>query len=1123
MSNREIFARYILDEFKDKLTGENQDRIVGKKPEDLFFIGQLAPKSSEEESYSSSKIDISQIGMDFYVNSKSIEGTKLIIQPKGNMFFKVMPTYEEQNEKILKQLNKYKDIETIKIGLQEFNKIKGEKDKENIFKVEIEKAYEKFVFDDQFKLEIDLKDILGSLEYGNAKYSLNRQIDGKIKGIATDKIYKVIKDKLTIEDLKSEVTFNKFIIKNSKESNIPTPDIEVGVAVKKLNDQFRITINLVNRTEPERNRDHCNTIFNGGLEVEVLGNEILPFKLNYFKDDYKYDDRVHSQGNNCSTKYIYPNIIITENIPIYEQNRLKTKDTTVVATFNELIENPIKKLKDIQSKMNEELNKWNLDFNIYKENNSNNNKGIEQYQNEIKAFEFEINRFSYGIKQIEHRNGVRDCFISMNKTFKLNSGGKFNSWRLFQIVFIVSLIPDVLISEYGEEEIDLSKIDHVDLLYFPTGGGKTEAFLGVTVFTLFFDRYRQKDRGTSAIIKYPLRLLSIQQVERLTKILAAAEKIRMENIDKYPGDRFSSGYFVGDGNTPNKLTVKDGDILTTTTKEKLNEKYRVIDICPFCGKKNIDAIFDKDRWRLIHICNTPNCSSEGELPLYTVDREIFRYLPSVIVSTIDKIASIGLQSNFRNILGEISLECPKHGITSKNECTEKDICQEDIAEFEQICIKDGAPSLIIQDEVHLLREGLGTYNSHYETLVDYFTRFLTNSRKKLKFIGATATVTDYAYQIHELYFKDAIRFPCASPYIDENFYSKIDKKDLNRLLISYAPYGRAIVNSVVYSMKYFREVLWKYFIDSTLIGQIPGIIVNTKEEAFDILKDYWIFIEYNNVKRDSNRVEGALENPINLELRDQKISPFEMRKMTGDSGFQDVRQVLSEIDNYSSNEVFEGINLISATSMISHGVDASKFNVMFFFGMPGNTAEYIQAYSRTGRTHPGIVIDIMRPTRDRDLSYLKYFKDFHEYKDILVEPVPINRWANKAIYSTFPGILSALILNYYDFKLKDKYKNLYMDKNIKNAIENGDISQEKVKKQILEIYKCILNDNTLPIGKNYSEVIEKGVDTFFQEMRNQDFDGKGYITNLIDELLTDFRKPMTSLRDTDTNVTIELT
>ena len=120
--------------------------------------------------------------------------------------------------------------------------------------------------------------------------------------------------------------------------------------------------------------------------------------------------------------------------------------------------------------------------------------------------------------------------------------------------------------------------------------------------------------------------------------------------------------------------------------------------------------------------------------------------------------------------------------------------------------------------------------------------------------------------------------------------------------------------------------------------------------------------------------------------------------------------------------------------MISHGVDADRFNIMFFYGMPGNTAEYIQAYSRTGRRHSSIVIDIIRPSRETDQSYLKNFVNFHEFKDIMVESVPINRWATKAIDCTLPGIFTGLLLTKYDSELQFAHGSLFFVNNIKKAI-----------------------------------------------------------------------------------------
>ena len=770
--------------------------------------------------------------------------------------------------------------------------------------------------------------------------------------------------------------------------------------------------------------------------------------------------------------------------------------------------------------MRKELEEWNKVLKQKKSNNELTDDGIIQFNNEISGFEYEIKRFENGIKIIKEYSMVRDAFIFMNQAFK-NSAKNYDSWRLFQIVFIVSLIPDVCTSEYGEEEIGQTYIDKVDLLYFPTGGGKTEAFLGITIFTVFFDRLRDKKVGVSAIIKYPLRLLSVQQVQRVADILAVAEIIRRDHEDMRDGEPFSLGYYVGDNNTPNKITQYVAQNLLNKSQEEMNEEYKVIDTCPFCRSKKINVEYLPEQIRLVHRCLGPNCPSDGILPFFMVDREIYRYLPSVLISTIDKFASVGLQADFRNILGQVNNKCRKHGYSSRLRCTEREkgLECEDNSLLDKVTLKDPAPTLFIQDELHLIRESLGVYDAHYESLIQYIIKELTISKKKIKIIGATATISAYREQIKHLYLKDPVRFPCASPFLDKNFYAYIDYEELHRKILGFAPFGKAIINSVVYSMKYLKQIIWKYYQNPRLLSSISGMDIRSKEEAMELLENYWIFLQYNNVKLDGNKVINALDDPINTELKREGIQEFDPRKMTGDDTFQDVRKILAEVEN--STDIFHDLNLITATSMISHGVDADRFNLMYFFGMPNNTAEYIQAYSRVGRKHPGLVFMIMRPSRERDQSYLKNFIKFHEFKDILVEPVPINRWASKAIERTFPGILSALILNFYDFNVQNKTgKNIYMMSQLQEAVNQGLINKDELTKRLKACYQS--SDQSL--GKVYDEWIENAVNQFVNNIKYEDFnrrnDRDAYITSGLERL--GFLKPMNSLRDTDNPIIVEM-
>ena len=240
----------------------------------------------------------------------------------------------------------------------------------------------------------------------------------------------------------------------------------------------------------------------------------------------------------------------------------------------------------------------------------------------------------------------------------------------------------------------------------------------------------------------------------------------------------------------------------------------------------------------------------------------------------------------------------------------------------------------------------------------------------------------------------------------------------------------------------------------------------------------------------------------------RSIPEFKSSMIIGDTDFNEIKRVIYEIQ--SKKDKKETHNLLLATSSISHGVDEDAFNQIFFFDMPNNTAEYVQAYSRVGRKYPGIVFDIIRLVRDRDKSYLKHFSMFHEHKDLLIEPVPINRWAKNAIYSTFPGILNGLLIQAYG-------DDCFYAKNVKKKIEIGEIKPEIIKNQVKEIYGCKLSIE----GKEYETIIDKEIDNIFSGfMHRGNSDLKS--GEIIAEASSKNKKPMTSLRDIDVQLDVGL-
>lgn len=1143
-NNRELLAREIVNRFVSSISGTHLDTIYKYDPNDRIYVGKLSPHS-ESDSFSSSVL-IKQISVNFRVPKADISRAELDIYPQGNFFFRILPSYEEQRQAFLKDfLATFTEARADSFDDLVSQKKAGHLSKEMLeHKVQLLPIYRKIAIDrENVFLTLKLTDIYNEqFDCGSlAPESPFKQELHKIVAALCEEVKSYpgvmpcqFRDRLTIDDLASEEAWEKY--KNKQISReefdmFARFDFDISVDVKGVENCLDITIALSNETafgdetsdkkmkaaksDPYR----INTLFNSGIRVKCRNASLVPVELDYFADDYKYDKYVYALGNNCNVECQEGNTVIqTVHVPVFIQHRLKTNDALAVK-FEDLILNPVETLNTIHSKMLKELKLWEDDYNSRDNLTSN---GKRQFEHEIDAFRLEIRRFKTGIELIENYHMVRTAFQYMNRAFKQSAKG-YDSWRLFQIVFVVSLILDIVANEpdldLDDELKGKAKTNDTDILYFPTGGGKTEAFLGILVFNLFFDRLRGKECGVTALLKYPLRLLSVQQVQRVSNILATAEMIRVG--ESLGGESFSLGYFVGEGNTPNKIDKELKKTLHELSPDEIDEKYRLLDVCPFCGSSSVHVIYDEEANSLRHICSNPGCASNGVLPLFMVDDDIYRFIPSVIISTVDKMTAIGLNMRFHNLLCGASFKCPKHGYTARTKCL-ADGCTCTPSDFKRVRMKDPAPTLLIQDELHLIKESLGAYDSHYETLIEYFIKNLSGCNRGIKVIGATATISAYADQARHLYWKNAIRFPCASPYLDHNFYSKIDTNDLGRIIVGYAPFGKAIVNSVAYSLQYLKRVVYDLYLDPKQILSIPGMNIAGSEEeriaaALRLLEDYWIILEYNNVKMESNRVLQALEDPINTELIAEHIQPLIAKKMTGDDTFQEVRATLSSIEHAASAINDLDFNMIAATSMISHGVDADRFNLMLFYGMPGNTAEYIQAYSRVGRKHAGIVIDIMRPSREKDQSYLKNFVKFHEFKDILVDSVSINRWATKAVENTLPGILSSLILNYYEYELQYSIGDVSKYGDLKKALVNGAITADMLKDHAYQVYKC--SDNDSSIGKLYRITIDRIIDELVSSLKNGSIEPRTYLTEAFDRC---YCHVMSSLRDTDKQIIVEM-
>ena len=999
-SNYNIMANYIVSKYIERVSGKDLgETFVDDDPSKRVMVGMLSEDRVEakfEGGYvenTNTRFDsIPSISISFIV--KKNESGILHVIPAGLLFYMVQPSYEKTVQYMLERYSE-KDSEHYTDILQLCECYPE-------IKFNLPLTYKKIDIASVMADGIEIK--LSDITPGQT-FHLKQKIAEKLSVLAdqiANEICIVSQSRISFFDLTEPDRFR--VVTGIKDERVqPRWDIDIVCNVKEEGNTLRFLLQMVNTTpiNDKKNIGYLPKIFDAGIRVK--GNEGIEFQnipLDYFSGSYKERNPIFAVTENASAKYhMERNEIRTDNIPIYYQKRLVTKDDLKeYVTFAKLIQDPIVNLNYILLKMEEDYGRCEDDFESRRSKLSS--QACLKYQNALREYENEISRFHNGIKQIEYKDFVRKAFYYMNKTFQTKLDGQsrnITGWRLFQIVFIVSMIGEVIHSEYRDDaSLTYADIDVANLLYFPTGGGKTEAFLGITVFAMFFDRLRGKTQGITAFLKYPLRLLAVQQLDRILAIVMQANVVRQENIELALATEFRVGFYVGKDNTPNKISKNEKlssrgerqqnlDLLLESDQDTLNEYYRFIDKCPCCGKKMINVRFNKERWVLEHICDNPDCPADV-LPLFIVDSEIYRYLPSIVVSTIDKMSLIGISNEFKALFGQVKCYCPIHGFSTGSKCT----CAESGCSGRVQAVgylKDPVPTLFIQDEMHLIKESLGTFDAHYESFLYYYAKRMVkpDHRKKIRFIGATATISMYQEHIRNLYHMEPKRFPCEYPSVKngEDFYSYTDENDITRIILGYAPYGRSITDGMWESVYFMRRVVYHmmdHLEESYETLKQQGFTASI-EEYQNMLFDYWIELVYNNRKQDAIELENAFQNQANNRLAAKNIPLYVIKQMTSDVDFQTVRKTLFDIQTNKKNT--DSTNLILATSTISHGVDEDSFNIMYFFGMPNNNAEYIQAYSRTGRKYTGIVIDIIRLMRVRDRSYLKNFVTFIRIRMIL--------------------------------------------------------------------------------------------------------------------------------------------
>ena len=620
---------------------------------------------------------------------------------------------------------------------------------------------------------------------------------------------------------------------------------------------------------------------------------------------------------------------------------------------------------------------------------------------------------------------------------------KNRSWRPFQLAFVLLSIPALTDPGHPDRTNPIDGI--ADLIWFPTGGGKTEAYLGVAAFTMAIRRMKPTlggldgSRGLSVIMRYTLRLLTLQQFQRASTLVCAMEVLRRQDPDSLGETPFSIGLWVGSKLTPNRTEDSHFSIEAARTGGRPSGKSSPAQLtsCPWCGadisagRDILVRRFKSGDGRTILYCGDKlgECdfsrarSSRDGLPVVVVDEEIYRRPPSMLIATVDKFAMMAWRGQVRTLFGRAESECLRHGLLwpgaeSTGGCSGSHPKRGDLPSVSRVAI-DGIrpPDLIIQDEFHLISGPLGTMVGLYETAVDELSCWKLGEKiVRPKVIASTATVRKAADQVNNVFLRRVGIFPPHGLDIEDNFFSiqrPISEKPGRRYLGICAPGSArpAILIRLYTALLTSAQELFDHFGEAadpwmTVVGYF-----NSLRELGGMRR-----LAEDDVQTRAYRVQGSSVRRPGLAHRDVRIVDELTSRVSG----QDIPKKLDHLE-VPFRGVFDSekgrwtvpwkkgetraMDIVLATNMLSVGVDVNRIGLMAVNGQPKNTAEYIQATSRVGRAFPGLVCTVLTWSRPRDLSHYETFEHYHATFYRHVEAQSVTPFAPRALDRGLTGTM----------------------------------------------------------------------------------------------------------------------
>lgn len=664
------------------------------------------------------------------------------------------------------------------------------------------------------------------------------------------------------------------------------------------------------------------------------------------------------------------------------------------------------------------------------------------------------------MNRVMYLQRVRAIYASLKRQGKEVNLDEIDSptWFPFQLAFILLNIPSSTDLHHRDRSDPTRAV--ADLLWFPTGGGKTEAYLGLAAYTMGLRRLqgtvagRSGAAGVAVLMRYTLRLLTLQQFQRATALICACEVIRREDIVTWGQEPFRIGLWVGMKTTPNRTADSEAFVAAQRNRQMppSGGSPHQLTSCPWCGT-SIDqgkhiyvSPYKKGTGRTLVYCgdslghcpfSKKQSAAEG-LPIVVVDEEIYRRLPTLLIATVDKFAQMPWKGETQMLFGQVNGYCDRHGYRSPEiEDADSHPARYGLPKAKTLPANPlRPPDLIIQDELHLISGPLGTLVGLYETAIDQLASWSVKDKLvRPKVIASTATIRQAQDQVYSLFQRDVQIFPPQGLDISDNFFSRQREpgEDFSgRRYLGICATGRRLKAATI---------------------RVYTAILSASQDLYNQVGDaadpWMTLIGYFNAMRELGGTRRLVDDDIQQRLNKMdrrglaKRPRLLVEELTSRKSSTDIPKVLDLMETPFEGERRQRqgqktpLDVLLATNMISVGVDVSRLAVMAVTGQPKTTAEYIQATSRVGRKHPGIVFTIFNWARPRDLSHYERFEHYHATFYQHVESLSLTPFSPGAIDRGLAALMVSLIrLSKEGFNLNRQASRIQLaDPDVQAAIQ----------------------------------------------------------------------------------------